>query len=278
MLDHDLHAEGAAARHPDHPSPTDRPDRCADRHREVLPGVPVRPPLSAAAEARGHLVRLHGRDPRARAAHLWLVDSGGTAAAACGDRRVRLALQLPPRLVQLPLDVLLQLRELGVASLQVLPCRLCRGLVRGQPRLGPAALVEGVADGQLRLREDPLTAHQLVRAVGEDDLRGQRHPTARAVLGACDTAQALVEHGDLPPLAVEKRLVPLGLVPLRLGLLPHRLVLPRRHRRFLVQPRHLSADAGGAVARRVIRGAGGAGHEGRECAQQHQNDQRMAAR
>ncbi len=284
MPDDDLHAESAPARHLDHASVADRPHRCADGHREILPGVPVRPPLSPAAERRGQRVRLHRRHPCGREVRLRLVEPDGTPARTGGHGGVGPPLQLPTRRFEFLLDAVLEYGEFGVALVQTPPGRRGLGLVRGEPCLGAAALLDGVVDDQARLREDALSAHHLVGALREDDLRGERHPAAAAVLGAGDPAQVLAQHPHLPPLPLEQRLGQLGLDPLRLRLLPRRLVPPCCQGGVLVQPHHLRAE-GGVVTHPVMSGralpvtdSGGRPHQGRhERAQQCRNERGAAA-
>ncbi len=118
-----------------------------------------------------------------------------------------------------------------------------------------------------------LIAHQVLGAVREEDPGRHRDTATTAVLGAGDPAQVLVQPRDLPPFAVQLTLDPLGARPLRVGLLPARLVLPGRDSRVLVQPRHPRTGIGGSAPVTVAR----PGRQHRERAQQHRNEQRMTA-
>lgn len=284
VLEHDFHAEGTAAGHLHDPSGTHSPHRRADRYREVLTGVPVRPPRTATAVRRRQFVRLDRRDPVAVGeARLRLVQPDGPAARTGGDRRVRLPLELRAGRLQLLLDVRLQSGELDVALLQRLPLGRGPGLIRREPGLGPLVLGDRVVHREIGLREGMLTSHQSLGTVGQDHLGGHRQPPTAAVLRPRDPAQILVQGGDVPPLRVQERLRSLGFGTLVLGLLASGLVLLRRHRGLLVQPHDLSAEAGGradagaGVAPGVLAGRRRPGRQHGQRAQQDRNEQPITA-
>ncbi|GAA2909445.1 hypothetical protein GCM10011428_24680 [Streptomyces violaceus] len=121
-----------------------------------------------------------------------------------------------------------------------------------------------------------LTSHQVVGTVGEDHLRGHRQTTAAPVLGTGDPAQIFVQARDVPPLSVQESLRPLRFGPLLIGLLAAGLVLLGRHRRILVQPRHLGADARVPACPGLLVRRRRPCREGRQRAQQDRNEQATA--
>ncbi|GAA3300792.1 hypothetical protein GCM10020295_42400 [Streptomyces cinereospinus] len=274
VRDHDLDAEGAAAGDRRDPALADRPHERTDRHREVLPGVPVGPPRAAAAEGRGQLIRPQRRHPRARGGPVRLGEPDRAPAGARRGRGVGLRPEPLTGPGQLALDVLFQLREFAVVHLEGPPLRRCLPLVRREPGLRTTAPADRVPQGVVGLRHRALPAQQSLRVVREEHPRGEGHVPAAPVLGARDPSQVLVQDGELPPLADEPLLQLPGARPLGLGRAAALLVLPRRRGRVLVQPRHLGtgprvgAAPGGAAPGRL----GGPGHEHGERAQQRRQE------